>query len=95
MGININTGEILNVTNANINTLIESVGEITALLNEVEDIVKEDNIVGIEKVIIEQIELMNEFIENEYLEVIQEIEQAIKETTNAFVELDNETKRSL
>ncbi len=95
MGININTEEILNVTNANINTLIESVEEITALLNEVEDIVKEDNIVGIEKVIIEEIELMNEFIENEYLEVIQEIEQAIKETTNPFVELDNETKRSL
>ncbi len=49
MGININIEEILDATNSNINTLIESIEEITGLLNEIEGIVEEVDIVGIEK----------------------------------------------
>lgn len=95
MGININIKEILDATNSNINTLIESIEEITGLLNEIEDIVEEDDIVGIEKIIVEEIESMNEFMENEYYEVIHDIQKTVNETTKSFEELDNETERSL
>ncbi len=95
MGININIEEIFDATNSNINTLIESIEEITGLLNEIEDIVEEDDIVGIEKIIAEEIESMNEFMENEYYEVIHDIQKTINETTKSFEELDDETRRSL
>ncbi len=95
MGININIEEILDAANSNINTLIESIEEITDLLNEIVDIVEEDDIVGIEKIIAEEIESMNEFMENEYYEVIHDIQKTINETTKSFEELDDETRRSL
>lgn len=95
MGININIKEILDATNSNINTLIKSIEEITGLLNEIEYIVEEDDIVGIEKIIVEEIESMNEFMENEYYEVIHDIQKTVNETTKSFEELDNETERSL
>ncbi len=95
MGININIEEILDAANSNINTLIESIEEITCLLNEIVDIVEEDDIVGIEKIIAAEIESMNEFMENEYYEVIHDIQKTINETTKSFEELDDETKRSM
>lgn len=95
MKVKVNVEEILDATNANINTLIDGIDEITGLLNEIEGIVEKDDIVGIEKIVVKEIESMNEFMEHEYYEVIHDIQKTINETTEEFVELDNDMKRSL
>ncbi len=91
MGIKIDNEQIIDDMNSNIKMLQENNEAILISLNEIDQIVEADDIIGIEDVINENIDSLREFIAQDYYEMIEMVKEVVSEVTKNFEELDQKS----
>ncbi len=91
MGIKIDNEQIIDDMNSNIKMLQENNEAILISLNEIDQIVEADDIIGIEEVINENIDSLREFIAKDYYEMIEMVKEVVSEVTKNFEELDQKS----
>ncbi len=91
MGIKIENKQIIDDMNSNIKMLQENNEAILISLNEIDQIVEADDIIGIEEVINENIDSLREFIAKDYHDMVEKIKEVVGEVTENFEELDQDS----